>query len=79
MKYINTNKQEKLDINKDNTYIIIDFDKTMTSKESKDSWDIAATLLEEEMKKKYKLTAKDKVEKFSDNLSMISKFLEAFR
>ena len=35
--------------------------------------------LEEEMKKNYKLTTKDKVEKFSDNLSMISKFLEAFR
>ena len=35
--------------------------------------------LEEEMKKNYKLTAKDKVEKFSDNLLMISKFLEAFR
>lgn len=35
--------------------------------------------LELEMKKKYKLTAKDRVEKFSDNLSMISKVLEVFR
>ena len=35
--------------------------------------------LEMEMKKKYKLTTKDKVEKFSNNLSMISQVLEAFR
>lgn len=35
--------------------------------------------LEAEMKKTYKLTAKDKVEKFSNNLEMISKVLEVFR
>ncbi len=35
--------------------------------------------LESEMKKKYKLTTKDKVEKLSNNLQMISQVLEALK
>ncbi len=35
--------------------------------------------LELEMKKKYKLTAKDKVEKFSNNLRLVSQVLEVFK
>lgn len=35
--------------------------------------------LESEMKKKYKLTTKDKVEKLSNNLLMISQVLEALK
>ena len=42
MKYINSNKLEKLDINKDNTYMILDFDRTITSSKSCDSWDAIA-------------------------------------
>lgn len=38
MKYINTSKIENLEIKKDNYYIVIDFDKTITSKNSLDSW-----------------------------------------
>ena len=38
MKYINTNKLEKLIITENNIYVILDFDKTITSKESLDSW-----------------------------------------
>ena len=40
MIYINS--KNKLKINKDNTYILIDFDKTITSCESADSWDAVA-------------------------------------
>lgn len=42
MKYINNNKQEKLKINKQNTYLVIDFDKTITSNQSQDSWAASA-------------------------------------
>lgn len=45
MKYTNTNKLEKLKINKNNVYLVIDFDKTITSKESPDSWAISGSLL----------------------------------
>lgn len=38
MKYINTNKLEKIKLTRDNYYILLDFDKTVTSKESQDSW-----------------------------------------
>ena len=38
MKYTNTDKIEKIKITKDNCYVILDFDKTLTSKESLDSW-----------------------------------------
>ena len=39
MKYINTNKLEKIKLNNKNLYIISDFDRTITSFESEDSWD----------------------------------------
>lgn len=51
MKYINTNKINKLDINKDNTFIILDFDRTITSFESSDSWDACGELLESGFKR----------------------------
>lgn len=39
MKYINhTNKLDKIKLTKDNYYVVLDFDKTLTSKESLDSW-----------------------------------------
>ena len=51
MKYINTNKLEKLKINNDNVYFVIDFDRTITSKESEDSWSVSGRLLGEDFKK----------------------------
>ena len=45
MKYINSHKLENLKLNKDNTYIIIDFDRTITTKESNDSWSVSGYLL----------------------------------
>ena len=42
MKYLNNNKIDKLNLNKDNTYIVMDFDKTITSYDSSDSWDAVA-------------------------------------
>ena len=42
MKYLNNNKINQLNLNKDNTYIVMDFDKTITSYDSSDSWDAAA-------------------------------------
>ncbi len=38
MKYINTDKIEQVKIANDNYYVVLDFDKTITSKESLDSW-----------------------------------------
>lgn len=38
MKYINTNKLEEIKIKDDNYYVVLDFDKTITSKNSIDSW-----------------------------------------
>lgn len=53
MRYINSNKLEKLKIDKDNYYVILDFDKTITSKKSLDSWMAIADfeILGEECKK----------------------------
>lgn len=51
MKYINSSKLENLKLNKDNTYIVIDFDRTITSRESSDSWSISGCLLGEEFEK----------------------------
>ena len=42
MKYLNNNKINQLNLNKNNTYIVMDFDKTITSYDSSDSWDAAA-------------------------------------
>lgn len=38
MRYSNTNKLEKIKLEKNNYYVLLDFDKTLTSKESLDSW-----------------------------------------
>ena len=47
MKYINTNKIEKLKLKENikNFYVVIDFDKTITSIDSTDSWDASANKL----------------------------------
>ena len=34
MKYLNNNKINQLNLNKNNTYIVMDFDKTITSYDS---------------------------------------------
>lgn len=47
MEYINTDKLEKLNITKDNVCIVLDFDKTITSAKSLDSWAASGILLEE--------------------------------
>ena len=52
MEYINTNKLEKLKINKDNTFIVLDFDRTITTFESLDSWDASGKELDKEFKDK---------------------------
>lgn len=51
MKYINTDKLKKLKINKDNVYFVIDFDRTITAKESEDSWAVSGRLLGKEFAK----------------------------
>lgn len=51
MKYENTNQKEKLKINKNNTYIVTDFDKTITATSSTDSWDASGNILGECFKK----------------------------
>lgn len=38
MRYSNTKKIEKIKISPNNYYVVLDFDKTLTSKESLDSW-----------------------------------------
>ena len=48
MKYLNEKKLEKIKINKENLYVVIDFDKTITSKTSTDSWDASGKLLEKD-------------------------------
>lgn len=52
MQYINTNKKEKLELKKDNTFIVLDFDKTITSFESKDSWGVCSSQLSKECNEK---------------------------
>lgn len=51
MKYQNTNKLEKLKINKINTYIVIDFDRTITAANSEDSWAASGKLLGKQFQK----------------------------
>lgn len=41
MKYINKEKIEKIKLTKENFCVLIDFDKTITTYESPDSWDVA--------------------------------------
>lgn len=38
MKYVNTNQLATIELEKNNYYILLDFDKTITSKQSLDSW-----------------------------------------
>ena len=52
MKCVNTKKIEKLKLNKENIYIVLDFDRTITSFDSEDSWDACGEMLSEEFKKK---------------------------
>ena len=58
MIYINTDKIDKMKINEENFYVVIDFDRTITSMESADSWDAAGDGLPEgfknELNKLYK-------------------------
>lgn len=58
MKYINTNQLEKLKINKDNVYLVIDFDKTITTEKSEDSWSVSGRLLGEEFAKEINMLYK---------------------
>ena len=51
MEYINTNKLEKLNINPNNVYIALDFDRTITTKESQDSWGVVGMFLGQEFNK----------------------------
>lgn len=52
MIYINTDKKEKLKITKENVYLVLDFDRTITAAKSTDSWDASGKLLGEEFKVK---------------------------
>ena len=59
MRYINEKKLEKIKLEADNMYVVIDFDRTITAKDSQDSWDAAAIMLGEDFKQKsYKLYQK---------------------
>ena len=40
MNYINEEKINKIKLSNNNFYVVIDFDKTITSYESEDSWDV---------------------------------------
>jgi len=51
MIYVNTNKLEKIKLDENNVYIAIDFDRTITSMESVDSWDASGKILGEDFKK----------------------------
>ena len=52
MKYINTDQLEKIKLTKDNFFVALDFDKTLTAKESTDSWDASGRILGEDFQKK---------------------------
>lgn len=48
MKYVKQDKVNKIKLNKDNMYVVIDFDKTITATSSMDSWDVTGKNLSEE-------------------------------
>lgn len=52
MKYVNNEKIEKIKLNKDNFYVAIDFDRTITARESCDSWDASGNILGKGFKEK---------------------------
>ena len=54
MKYLNTEQLEKLNIKQDNVYLVIDFDRTITTNQSEDSWDVTGKLLGQEFAKHLK-------------------------
>ncbi len=59
MRFINKEKLDKIKLDPHNMYVVIDFDRTITAKDSQDSWDAAATMLGEEFaKKSYELYQK---------------------
>lgn len=51
MQYIKTEKIDNINLSKDNFYVAIDFDKTITDTKSCDSWDASANTLGEDFKK----------------------------
>lgn len=51
MKYINKEKLEKIQLNKSNFYVAIDFDKTITSSKGDDSWAASGIKLGEDFNK----------------------------
>ncbi len=63
MRTINTNKIEKVKITSDNYYVVLDFDKTITNKESLDSW---MALLDFEI---YGEECKKEIEELNDKYS----------
>ena len=59
MRYLNEEKLDKIKLDANNMYVVIDFDRTITAKDSQDSWDAAAIMLGEEFtKKSYELYQK---------------------
>lgn len=52
MKYINKEKTEKIKLNKSNFFVVIDFDKTITARQSCDSWDASGSMLGRDFKEK---------------------------
>lgn len=58
MKYINEEKIRKIKLEKGNMYVAIDFDKTITSSESEDSWGAAGLLLGDEFIEKLNILYK---------------------
>lgn len=74
MKYINTEKAKKLKIDKENVYVVIDFDKTITDAKSQDSWDASSHTLgnacKNEMERLYKFYAPIEL---NYNLSFVEK------
>ena len=51
MKYIKQEKIDKIKLDKNNMYVVIDFDKTITATDSEDSWDATGRKLSKEFKK----------------------------
>lgn len=51
MQYIKTEKIDNINLSKDDFYVAIDFDKTITDTKSCDSWDASANVLGEEFRK----------------------------
>ena len=48
MKYINKEKLEQIKLTRENFCVLIDFDKTITTYDSLDSWDVAGKAADKE-------------------------------